>query len=123
MKQLWLDDVRDPWMFGWGGSIWAKTADEAIEVLKTGQVEYASLDHDLTWEQTIAGWGPYGEISDTGAKSGYDVILWLEHNQQYWPSKGIKVHSQNPAGKKRMEQVIERVEWRRNHEHRKSSEH
>ena len=44
---------------------WAKTAEEAIDLLKTGKVEYASLDHDL-------GFGG----------SGYDVVCWVEENDQ-----------------------------------------
>lgn len=44
---LWLDDVREPHKFGCLGWEWAKTAAEAIELLKTGKVEKASLDHDL----------------------------------------------------------------------------
>src|SRR5438309_1594271 len=42
--KLWLDDIRptpdDTWT-------WAKTVPEAIDLLKTGEVTYASLDHDL----------------------------------------------------------------------------
>lgn len=41
--RVWLDDTRampDDYTH------WAKTSDEAIELLKTGQVEEISLDHD-----------------------------------------------------------------------------
>ena len=42
--RLWLDDVRPmPPSFNY----WAKTAKEAIEILKTGRVVEISLDHDL----------------------------------------------------------------------------
>lgn len=109
--KLWLDDVREPWAFGRCGWTWAKTAQEAIDWLKTGHVEMASFDHDLTPEQTLG--GIYGEIREDGCMSGYDVLCWLEQNPQYWPLMGIKVHSQNAAGRKRMEQVIEKMETRR----------
>ncbi len=102
--KLWLDDIREPWKFGCIGWDWAKTADEAINFLKTGRVEIASLDHDLGIEQTLT--GMQGLISNDNGKSGYDVVCWLEQNPQYWPSKGVKVHSANPAGAQRMRQVI-----------------
>jgi hypothetical protein len=47
--KLWLDDVRHPWAHGCLGWTWAKTAEEAIAALVTGQVTQASLDHDLHW--------------------------------------------------------------------------
>jgi hypothetical protein len=43
MTKLWLDDTR-PAPEGW---VHAKTVPEAIEVLRAGPVECASLDHDL----------------------------------------------------------------------------
>ena len=53
--KLWLDDIREPWRFGKHGWEWAKTADEAIALLKTANVEEASLDHDLTEDQMVRG--------------------------------------------------------------------
>jgi hypothetical protein len=105
--KLWLDDVREPWRFGCLGWEWVKTAEEAIALLKTGNVEKASLDHDLTPEQTMAG-ALLGAIKEDGVKSGYDVVLWLEQNPQYWPPKGTIVHSMNPVGRDRMAKVIAR---------------
>lgn len=104
--KLWLDDIREPWKFGCAGWVWAKTAEEAVKFLKTGDVEMASLDHDLTDEQMMG--GMLGEIREDGVKSGYDVVLWLEQNPQYWPPKGTIVHSMNPAGRRRMAEVIAR---------------
>jgi hypothetical protein len=52
---------------GWD---WARTADEAIALLKTGKVEEASLDHDLTDQQRVHG-GMYGEVYDDGHSTGY----------------------------------------------------
>ncbi len=57
---LFLDDKRLPPNDAW---TLAKTAHEAIELLKTGKVEVISLDHDL---------GP------PEAGTGYDVAKWLE---------------------------------------------
>ncbi len=94
---LWLDDVRDPANFGHIGWVWVKTADEAIALLKTGKVKSASLDHDLTIEQTLG--------RTDKEKTGYDVVCWMEkHN--VWPPNGVAVHSMNPVGAARMRQVI-----------------
>jgi hypothetical protein len=85
--KLWLDDLRTP-PEGW---TWAKTVEEAIPHLKTGEVTEASLDHDL------------GE----GIDEGYALVLWMaEHDT--WPKESISVHSSNPPGVKRMCGVIER---------------
>lgn len=102
--KLWLDDIREPWMFGCPGCQWVKTAEEAVTQFKTGTIFEASLDHDLT-DQQMAG-GILGEVREDGQKSGYDVVLWLEEHPEYWPICGVKVHSGNPAGTARMEQVI-----------------
>ena len=96
--RLWLDDLREPWRFGYLRSEWAKTANHAVEILKTGTVTFASLDHDLTIADTLG--------KPTGEKTGYDVVLWLEETG-LWPPEGVAVHSMNPVGKERMRRVIE----------------
>lgn len=98
--KLWLDDIRDPSYFGNLNWIWAKTADEAIELLKTGKVIEASLDHDLTIQQTLG--------RNDKEKTGYDVVLWMEENNVY-PPNGVKVHSMNPVGRERMEVVLNKI--------------
>ena len=100
---LWLDDVRKPWQHGYIGVTWAKTADEAITILSTQTVEFASLDHDLADEHY-----PWADVQPKNyrEKTGYDVVLWLEANPDKWPVRGVRIHSANPVGKKRMEQVV-----------------
>ena len=105
--RLWLDDCRDPRQYSHMTWYWAKTAEEAIKILRTGQVEFASLDHDLTDEQMTRG-GVLGQIYEDGHKSGYDVVEFLEQHPEFWPLNGVKVHSANPVGKMRMQQVIDR---------------
>lgn len=105
--KLWLDDIRDPAEHAHIGWTWVKTAEDAVTAFRTGDVEKASLDHDLTPEQTIRG-GELGIIYEDGQRSGYDVVCWLEEHPQFWPKGGVVVHSRNPAGRKRMEQVINR---------------
>ncbi len=97
---LWLDDIRDPNNHGCIGWTWVKTADEAIALLETGTVRRASLDHDLTVDQTL------GRVDRE--PTGYTVVCWMERNN-VWPPEGVKVHSQNPVGRANMEVVIRRA--------------
>ena len=99
MVKMWLDDVRPPWRHGRIGWEWVKTYDEAVALLKTGNVEECSLDHDLTIPQTMGEFCP--------EKTGYDVVCWMEEND-VWPVKGTHIHSMNPSGSVRMRQVVER---------------
>ena len=85
--KLWLDDLRPP-PEGWA---WARTVEEAIPHLRSGEVSEASLDHDL------------GE----GVEEGHRLVLWMaEHG--IWPTQAISVHSSNPPGAEMMAAVIER---------------
>jgi hypothetical protein len=93
--ELWLDDIRKP-PDSWQSDhiiVWAKTAAETIALLRTGEVTYASLDHDLGLQE---------------GNSGYAVVCWMEENG-IWPKDGVDVHSMNVVGRKRMEAVIERA--------------
>ena len=107
MNKLFLDDVRTPPSEGW---IVVRTADEAIERLKQGDIDFASLDHDLAdghypWNSEH----PYPDnvalVRNTKEKTGYNVVCWMEEND-VWPPLGTLVHSQNPVGRERMEKVI-----------------
>lgn len=102
---LWLDDRRDPECYDKPDWYWAMTAVEAIRALRRGDVTRASLDHDLTDRQMVLG-GYNARIEDDGVMSGYDVVMWLEQNPEFWPVEGVAVHSQNPAGAARMQTVI-----------------
>lgn len=112
---LWLDDVREPWKHGYGGAIWAKTYDSAVAALQTGDVAFASLDHDIgACEDCVKAGYHIGDMktSETTfynrcphAKSGYDVVCWMEEHD-VWPPNGVVVHSMNPVGRARMESVI-----------------
>ena len=91
--KLWLDDVRDPRGYGCIGWFWVKSYEEAVATLKFGDVEEASLDHDLGY-------------ADPKEPTGYDVVCWMEENN-VWP-KRVSVHSMSPFGAKRMMDVIGR---------------
>ncbi len=91
--KLWLDDIR-PAPEGW---VHVKTAAEAISMFARGEVEIASLDHDLGTEET-----------------GYSVVCWIERAmyQKAWYGvfPTIYVHSSNPVGRMKMEKVIQNLE-------------
>ena len=97
--KLWLDDIRPPWKYGHIGWEWAKTAEEAIALLKSGKVTEASLDHDLSYEATL-GQQPAKE------KTGYDVVLWMEEHGVF-PHQ-VTIHSLNSVGASRMIRALER---------------
>jgi hypothetical protein len=101
---LWLDDVREPWKHGYINATWVKTAQEAIELLSTGKVQLASLDHDL--EDGHYPW-QYTDISKL-ERTGYDVVLWLESHPEFLPQT-VLVHSANPEGRARMLEVLGRL--------------
>jgi hypothetical protein len=110
---LYLDDVR-PIPDGWKG---VRTLDDAKAVLAGGDVEMASLDHDLGAcvacmnGKTVEEW-----LSETGFNSmphcehvgtGYDLVCWMEETG-HWPKQKPHVHSANPVGGFRMRQAINR---------------
>jgi hypothetical protein len=84
--KLWLDDLR-PAPEGW---VWAKTVEEAIEVLEAGEVGEASLDYDM----------------GLGKRNGDALCLWMAENE-VWPQT-LTVHSSNPPGARSMCRLIER---------------
>ena len=104
--RLWLDDVR-PAPVGWE---WVTNIADAKRLLETGQVEQASLDHDLgaceTCLNATPDWrGVMPHCSHIG--TGYDLCLWMaEHN--IWPKQRPVVHSMNTDGRDRMRGVITR---------------
>lgn len=85
--RLWLDDLR-PAPEGW---IWIETVEGAIELIFSGEVVEASLDHDL----------------GDGQQEGYRLVLYMAENN-LWPKEAISVHSSNPPGSERMCGMIER---------------
>lgn len=88
--KLWLDDIR-PAPEDW---VHVKSVNEAIEVMETGEVVFASLDHDL------------GVWTSEGG-SGVKLTDWMAEND-CWPSRGIRVHSSNPSGVQTMLATVDR---------------
>jgi hypothetical protein len=96
--KVWLDDLREA-PAGW---VRVMTPEEAIELLRAGEVTELSLDHDL------------GLDTEEAERTGYGVLLWLEWQvaEERWsfPLPSIRVHSANPVGRARMERAIASIE-------------
>lgn len=89
--RVYLDDERSmPSNF----DIKVKTADEAIELIQSGNVTEISLDHDLGAEKT-----------------GYDVAKFIE---QHAYNGGYRfktmIHTANPVGRKNILQALQNAE-------------
>lgn len=96
--KLYIDDLRFPSDNSWEI---ARNYNQAISQLSTNKVTTISFDHDLGLDE-----------NGNEAKSGYDVANWLEEQIYYGLITTIPemvVHSANPTGKKRIEQVIQSI--------------
>lgn len=92
VMKVYLDDERTT-PDGWVRVYWP---EEAIELLKTGEVVEISLDHDL---------------GDDEHGTGYDVVLWIEEaviTQGFVPPK-MSVHSANSSARDKMELGIKSI--------------
>ena len=87
--KVYLDDERvapDGW-------VQVRWPEDAIRLLKIGNVTELSLDHDL---------------GDDAHGTGYDVVLWIENavaTSGFQPPS-IKVHSANSSARTKMESGI-----------------
>lgn len=91
--RVWLDDIRPvPPDF----DKWVKTAEEAIDLLRTGEVTFISLDHDLLP-------GHYME-SGLDEGTGYQVATFIEHEVKMGriPMPGWACHSASLRGRQRI---------------------
>jgi hypothetical protein len=102
--KLYLDDTRQgPWndfvhdTDDWKNWVICRSVEVAKVILRTGQVEFMSLDHDM-------GVDGDGNLLPTG----YDLLCWLEENVDI-PRPKVVVHSSNTVGRQRMEQVIRKL--------------
>jgi len=94
--RLWIDDVREPpdperW-------VWAKTSEEALAILRNGNVEFISFDFDLGGRDTAY---PIAEWVEARASDGIQPPGWA-------------IHSQNPVGRINLRVALESAErlWR-----------
>ena len=93
MIKLWLDDdpERDPA----GDWVIVRKADEAIKILKSGNVVLASLDHDL---------GDIRQEPYPFEITGMDVVKWMI-KENVFPSV-INIHSFNPRARAMVEDLM-----------------
>ena len=99
--KVYLDDERAT-PTGWIRVYWPQ---EAIDLLRTGNVSEISLDHDL---------------GNDARGTGYDVVLWVEEQVMihgFSPPK-MSVHSANPSARMKMESGIRSIEARANSSHK-----
>ncbi len=111
--KLWVDDHR-PAPRGWRS---VRSVAAAKVYLEQGLVTHISLDHDLgACPECTARGRHIGRMTRRGntfynycrhVPSGYDLCLWMEQTGR-WPRGSVRVHSANPAGARRMLEIIER---------------
>ncbi|ARL91038.1 cyclic-phosphate processing receiver domain-containing protein [Burkholderia pseudomallei] len=93
--RIFLDDERET-PKGWERVYWP---DEAITLLRQGDITEISLDHDL---------------GDDERGTGYDVLLWIEEQvalNGMTPPK-MRIHSANSSARAKMLAAIEAIEMR-----------
>lgn len=110
--RLWLDDLRlaPP---GWTH---VHTAMEAIKLLAAGGVKEVSLDHDLGMKPPCSHCKAHAEAEfntcdcdcHTMEPSGYIVAQWIELAavDGHLTRLEARCHSDNPAGRKRIEAAL-----------------
>jgi len=93
--KIFLDDVRSS-PPGWIRAYWP---DDVIELLKSGNVEELSLDHDL---------------GDDSRGTGYTVLLWIEEMVvlRNFSAPLIHVHTANISARKKMIMAVESIKSR-----------
>ena len=91
--KLWIDDLRLP-PEGW---VWAKTSEEAINILNSGaKIEEMSLDHDLGGDDTVMNFFAVLEEKVYEGSLKFD-FCWT-------------VHSMNPVGRASIIRAFKRLE-------------
>jgi hypothetical protein len=99
--RIWLDDIREA-PEGWTRCF---RPEEAIELIKSGEVEEISLDYDL------------GLLDERGIDwNGEDVLKWIEREVVEQGSSFrlpvIQIHSANPVGRQRLQRALDAIERR-----------
>jgi hypothetical protein len=104
VSKLWHDDVRRPPDDSW---LWARTNEDAIEILRAGGVTEISLDHDLGLEDVDPdSEGAYRRVGSSPHGTGADLARWM-CDHQLVPAK-VSVHSWSPAGAEAIAAVFKR---------------
>lgn len=103
-NKLWHDDIRKPPDDSW--TWWARTNEQARQLLVKYHVHEISLDHDLGLDyidvDKIQTDDPDLLMGSSPEEDGYDLVKWICERPHLVPGK-ITIHSWNPIGAKRME--------------------
>lgn len=106
MNKIWVDDIRRPPDDSWN---WARTNDDARELLQRQPYDIASLDHDLGLHFHDPDM-PDADMQVLGCDwpqdDGEQLAKWLHRNPQFTP-KLIRIHSFNPVGARRMKRILD----------------
>jgi len=93
--KVFMDDARET-PDGWHRTY---SIEETIELLKTRQVEFLSLDNDLG--------------SEDPKTEGFNVLNWIEeavYNDHTFPIPQMTVHSSNAGRAPSMRKIIAKLE-------------
>ena len=98
--KIWIDDIRPALDNSY---IWIKTVKEAKSFISKNidsnnilQIQEINLDHDA---------GIYHEEGGDYIK----ILDWMEASGRNYP---IRIHSMNPVGRKNMETIIYKNNWK-----------
>lgn len=99
--KLWHDDIRRP-PAGW---TWARTNGEALELLRSGTVVEASLDHDLgLHELDPADYESPEVLKGSGSQTGFDLVKLMV--AEGLVPRRVRIHSWNPPAALRMAEYL-----------------
>lgn len=93
---VWLDDTRDPRFWNRKSFVWCKTANEAVNLLNTQNINIISLDCDLSPNQYIFS----GINHDNVTPTGLDLIHWMIKFNKIPPY--VEVHTGNEIARNEM---------------------
>ena len=93
--KLWLDDLRNPNDHGNPEAVWVKSAKDAISIIRGGNVEFISFDHDLGSE--LDGHDVAAEIELLVHEGRISMPTWA-------------VHSANPVGEAEITAAMQSAE-------------
>jgi len=101
--RVWLDDVRE---MPEGFDVWAKNVYSMLGLLVSGNVTYISFDHDLGY------FDGKEDINNTGYYIATAIEKWSasEKDRDWFKPIEWDVHSDNPVGRKNIEQAMKSAE-------------
>lgn len=102
MFKVWHDDIRKPPSHEW---LWARTNDEAAQLLRNLDVAEISLDHDLGMDGVDPDLPDAIYLKGNSAQTGLDLVDWMVQTGNV-PDK-VTIHSWNPAGAQRMLRTLQ----------------